>query len=59
MNEERVNEIVRKVFYAHFNMLPNIDDSDTAIQIGRTLGIMQKTLEDELEREITYKESDK
>lgn len=56
MTEERANEIVRKVFYANFNMLPPIVDEkngETAFHIGRMLGKMQKTLEIELEKEIS------
>lgn len=56
MKEERANEIVRKVFYANFNMLPPIVDEKngkTAFHIGRMLGKMQKILEIELEKEIS------
>lgn len=53
MKEERANEIVRKVFYANFNMLPPITDEKTAFHIGRMLGKMQKILEIELEKEIS------
>lgn len=58
MTEERARAIVRKVFYANLTMIPDIKDSDVAVQVGRALGTMQKTLEVELEKELIYKESD-
>lgn len=59
MTEERANEIVRKVFYANFNMLPPIVDEnngETAFHIGRMLGKMQRQLEIELSLEVDKNE---
>lgn len=56
MTEERANEIERKVIYAELNYMPyDTIDNVSAFHVGRMLGIMQKTLHDELEKEISSK----
>lgn len=52
MKQQRADEIVRKVFYSNFKIMPNIDDSDQAFHVGRMLGTMQKVLEIELAKEV-------
>lgn len=57
MTQERADEIVRKVIYTQLNYMPyDTIDNVSAFHIGRMLGIMQKTLHDELEKEIKNKE---
>lgn len=59
MTQERANEIERKVIYAELNYMPyDTIDNVSAFHIGRMLGIMQKTLHDELEKEIENKEDE-
>lgn len=54
MTQERANEIERKVIYAELNYMPyDTIDNVSAFNVGRMLGIMQKTLHDELEKEIS------
>lgn len=54
MTQERANEIERKVIYAELNYMPyDTIDNVSAFHVGRMLGIMQKTLHDELEKEIS------
>ena len=54
MTQERANEIERKVIYAELNYMPyDTIDNVSAFHIGRMLGIMQKTLHDELKNEIS------
>ena len=57
MTQERANEIERKVIYTQLNYMPyDTIDNVSAFHIGRMLGIMQKTLHNELEKEIGNKE---
>lgn len=57
MTPERANEIERKVIYTQLNYMPyDTIDNVSAFHVGRMLGIMQKTLHDELEKEIENKE---
>ena len=52
MKQERADEIVRKVFYANFRIMPDISNSENAFHVGRMLGTMQKVLEIELAKEV-------
>lgn len=54
MTPERANEIERKVIYVQLNYMPyDTIDNVSAFHVGRMLGIMQKTLHDELKNEIS------
>lgn len=54
MTQERAYEIERKVIYAELNYMPyDTIDNVSAFHVGRMLGIMQKTLHDELKNEIS------
>lgn len=56
MTPERANEIERKVIYVQLNYIPyDTLDNVSAFQIGKMIGLMQKTLHDELEKEIENK----
>ena len=57
MNKVRAEQIVRLTFYKHINNLSaalsrNCDNSEVAFEVGRYVGMMQSTLENELEEEI-------
>lgn len=53
MTKERANEIERKVIYIQLNYMPyDTIDNVSAFHVGRMLGMMQKTLHDELEKEV-------
>lgn len=57
MNKARANEIVRLTFYRHIDNLVssltrNCDNSEVAFEVGRYVGMMQKDLENELNKEI-------
>ena len=57
MNKERAIEIERRVIYGNLNYFPdNTIDSASAFQVGRMVGMMQKTLRDELDKEVTKDE---
>lgn len=58
MTEARADEIVRKVFYSYFPMFPdhNHYDEDRDFHLGRMLGMMQATLEQELSKEVVHDE---
>ena len=57
MTEERANEIERKVIYTQLNYMPyDTIDNVSAFHVGRMLGMMQKTLHDELEKEVVKNE---
>lgn len=57
MNKERAIEIERRVIYGNLNYLPdNTIDSVSAFHVGRMVGMMQKTLRDELDKEVTKDE---
>ena len=58
MNQQRADEIIRKVFYANFRIFPTgYSGGDKDFHIGRMVGEMQKTLEIELAKEVE-KEAD-
>jgi len=53
MTAERANEIERKVIYMELNYMPyDIIDNVSAFHVGRMMGMMQKTLHDELKKEV-------
>ena len=53
MNQQRADEIIRKVFYANFRIFPtHCTEEEKDFHIGRMVGEMQKTLEIELTKEI-------
>ena len=56
MTQDRANEIVRKVIYARFNVMPKMKDSEEAFHIGRMIGQMQRQLEIELSLEVEPQE---
>jgi hypothetical protein len=54
MNRERAEEIERLVIYKSLNYMPyDTLDSVSAFHIGRMLGIMQETLNRELDAEVS------
>ena len=58
MTSERANEIERKVIYAELNYMPyDTIDNVSAFHVGRMMGIMQRILHEELEKEIDRKET--
>ena len=59
MTRERALEIERAVIYRQMNIMPvdNLNGTN-AFDIGRVFGIMQKTLEDELAKEIDKEQED-
>ena len=59
MNRVRAEQIVRLTFYKHIDNLSsalsrNCDNSEVAFEVGRYVGMMQSTLENELEEEIDW-----
>lgn len=52
MDKERADEIVRKVMYRYIDMLEKPKDNIDAFHVGRILGMMQRQLEIELEKEV-------
>ena len=59
MNQQRADEIIRKVFYANFRIFPtHCDAGDKDFHIGRMVGEMQKTLEIELAKEVEKEEGE-
>lgn len=53
MNQQRADEIIRKVFYANFRIFPTrCEAEEKDFHIGRMVGEMQKTLEIELAKEV-------
>ena len=57
MNRSRAEQIIRLTFYKHIDNLSaalsrNCDNSSVAFDVGRYVGMMQSTLENELEEEI-------
>lgn len=57
MNRVRAEQIIRLTFYKHIDNLSaalsrNCDNSEVAFDVGRCVGMMQSTLENELEEEI-------
>ena len=59
MTQERAYEIERKVMYMLLNYMPyDTIDNVSAFHVGRMLGMMQKTLHGELEKEIDNADND-
>lgn len=58
MTQKRADEIVRKVIYARFNVMPKMKDSEEAFHIGRMVGQMQRQLEIELSLEVEPRKSE-
>jgi len=58
MTQSRADEIVRKVIYAKFNVMPKMKDSEEAFHVGRMMGQMQRQLEIELSLEVEPHESE-
>jgi len=57
MTQQRANEIERAVFYKYLETLErDLDRADTNVvfEVGRTLGYMQKALQDELSKEVKH-----
>ena len=57
MNRARAEQIIRLTFYKNTDNLSaalsrNCDNSEVAFDVGRYVGMMQSTLENELEEEI-------
>ena len=57
MNRARAEQIIRLTFYKHIDNLSaalsrNCDNSEVAFDVWRYVGMMQSTLENELEEEI-------
>jgi len=58
MTQERADEIVRKVIYSRLNVMPTLNNSCEAFNVGRMIGQMQRQLEIELSLEVDKAESD-
>lgn len=58
MTQERADEIVRKVIYARLNVMPELNNSVEAFNVGRMIGQMQRQLEIELALEVEQQESE-
>lgn len=58
MTRERADEIVRRVMYMHFSIMPKLKDSDEAFHVGRMIGKMQRQLEIELALEVEPQEGE-
>lgn len=61
MNKARSEEIIRKTFYSNIGNLAgalsrDCDNSEVAFDVGRYVGMMQKNLEHELEKEVNENE---
>ena len=57
MNRARAEQIIRLTFYKNIDNLSaalsrNCDNSEVAFDVGRYVGMMQSTLENELKEEI-------
>ena len=57
MNRARAEQIIRLTFYKNIDNLSaalssNCDNAEVAFDVGRYVGMMQSTLENELEEEI-------
>ena len=56
MTVERAREIERKVFYKHFENimrdLEECEDTNIIFNVGRHMGMMQDSLNDELDKEV-------
>ena len=58
MKKARADEIILHTFYRHIDKLVcslsrNCDNAEVAFDVGRYVGMMQKDLENELEKEIS------
>lgn len=58
MTQERADEIVRKVIYAKLIVMPELNNSVEAFNVGRMIGQMQRQLEIELALEVEPQESE-
>lgn len=58
MTTERANEIMRKVIYANLRLMPKVENSNDAFNVGRMVGAMQEQLEVELSLEVEQQESE-
>lgn len=63
MTKARVDEIVRLSFYRHIDSIARVLSEDcnrteNAYYVGRCVGMMQRDLEDELQKEIDENEHD-
>lgn len=61
MTQQRAKEIERTVFNKYLDTLErDLDGADTNVvfEVGRTLGYMQKALQDELSKEIKHYEGE-
>lgn len=58
MTQERADEIVRKVIYARLTVMPELNNSVEAFNVGRMIGQMQRQLEIELALEVEPQESE-
>ena len=59
MTQQRAGEIERAVFYKYLEtMKKDLNEADTSIvfEVGRTIGFMQKSLYDELSKEVEHYE---
>ena len=59
MTQQRAAEIERAVFYKYLDTMEReLDRADTNVvfEVGRTLGYMQKALQDELSKEVEHYE---
>lgn len=59
MTQQRASEIERVVFFKYLDALErDLDGADTNVvfEVGRTLGYMQKALQDELSKEVEHYE---
>jgi len=59
MTQQRANEIESAVFYKYLDAVErSLDQADTNVvfEVGRTLGYMQKALQDELSKEVEHYE---
>lgn len=58
MTRERANEIINRVMYMHFPIMPKLKDGEEAFHVGRMVGKMQRQLEIELALEVEPQESE-
>lgn len=52
MTSDRAVEIMRKVFYSKLRLMPDMENSKEALQVGIMIGQMERQLEAELANEI-------
>lgn len=49
---------MRKVIYANLRLMPKVENSNDAFNVGRMVGAMQEQLEVELSLEVEQQESE-